>query len=311
MRDATALQTAPRPASDAPGPILEARGLRRRYGGRWVLDGIDLSLAPGSILGLLGRNGAGKSTLLRCLLGLAPTDGGQALVYGTPSWELGAVEKARLGYVAQTPRFQPWMTAQQMARYVGAFYPTWDDTLVAGLIARWEIPPTQRIGTLSPGEAQRLAIALALGPHPTLLIMDEPAASLDPGARRAVISAVLEAVASDGTAVLISSHLTSDLERLANRVAFMHGGRIVIDSDLDLLKDTVKRLHIRCDQLPGAFAVPGMLHCERRPDGALVTVRLLQADQEAPLVADLQARYHAAVVVEQLSLEDIFLAVDQ
>jgi len=311
MRETPSLQSPPLPSNDAQGPVLEARGLRRRYGGRWVLDGIDLSLAPGSILGLLGRNGAGKSTLLRCLLGLTPSDGGQALIYGTPSWELGAREKSRLGFVAQTHRFQPWMTPQQMVSYVSAFYPTWDADLVDGLITRWEIPRSQRIGTLSPGEAQRLAIVLALGPRPTLLIMDEPAASLDPGARRAVIGAVLESVASDGTAVLISSHLTSDLERIADRVAFMHGGRIAIDTDLDRLKDTVKRLHIRADHLPEAFAVPGMLHCERRPDGALVTVRLAEAAQAATLVAELQMRYQALVVVEDLSLEDIFLAVDQ
>jgi ABC-2 type transport system ATP-binding protein len=297
--------------SARPPAIIEIQGLRRRYGKRFVLDGVDLTMSAGSVLGLLGRNGAGKSTLLRCMLGLSPSDGGTIQVFGTASAQLGGREKERIGYVAQQSAFQIWMNATQVVAYVSAFYERWDTTLVQRLLRDWEIPPTQRIGTLSPGEAQRLAIILALGHHPELMIMDEPAASLDPSARRAVIAAVLEAVASDGTAVVLSTHLTSDLERVADRVAFLAGGRISIDSDLGSLKDSIKRLSIVAPALPESLELPGIIACERRDGGAVVTMRLGGAETWSQVLTQLTSRYQASVALEDLSLEDIFLAVNR
>ncbi len=295
------------PAGDS--PLVHLQGLRRRYGDRWVLDGVDLELMGGSVLGLLGRNGAGKSTLLRCLLGLSPLDGGSARAFGVEGMRLGADEKSRIGYVAQQANLQPWMTAERIVEYVSAYYEGWDADLVDRLMRAWDIPRTQRLVSLSPGEAQRLSIILALGHHPKLLILDEPAASLDPTARRAVISAVLEAVASDGAGVILSSHLTGDLERVADRVAFLANGRITIDCDLGTLKDTVKRLRISGAVQPRPHPIPGSVACDQREDGAVVTVRLASPEAFPELARALSERHRASVVVEDLSLEDIFVAV--
>ncbi|MEK7414782.1 MAG: ABC transporter ATP-binding protein, partial [Planctomycetota bacterium] len=183
---------------------LIAQGLTKRFDERTVLAGVDLQIPAGSVVGLLGTNGAGKTTLLRCLLGLAKPDAGTAMLLGESSWDLGPAAKARLGYVPQTPAHYAWMRVSDLITYTGTFYPTWDAAHAESMRARWNISATARAGKLSPGEAQRLALVLALAHRPTLLVLDEPAASLDPVGRREFHAAVVEA-AGAGTTVLLST----------------------------------------------------------------------------------------------------------
>lgn len=287
-------------------PVIEAKGLIKRFGTATVLAGVDLAVSPGAVVGLVGRNGAGKTTLIKCLLGLLRITEGKAAIFGEDPWDLSAAAKARLGYVPQVPRLYPWMKASQVIAYTSAFYDEWDHAWTEDLVARWNIPLSQRVSKLSVGQAQQLALVLALGHRPELLILDEPVASLDPHARREFLRSLIQITGDGAHTILFSTHITSDLERVASHVAFMNQGRIAAYHDLDALKDSLKRLRIRSSrELPATLEIPGALRVEVRGHGALATVR-----DAAPQTLDaLRVEWDADVAVEDLNLEEIFLEV--
>ena len=284
--------------------VIAAQDVRRRFADKHVLRGIDLEIPRGSVVGLLGKNAAGKSTLIKCILGLLRIDGGTMHVFNEDAWWLSAESKARLGYVPQEVKLYPWMRVRQMLAYTAAFYPAWNSDLVARLLREWELPPNDRIGPLSVGQLQKLAIILALGHEPDLLILDEPVASLDPVARRDFLRTILQYTQDEGRTILFSTHITSDLERVADRVAILQGGRIAFHDGLDTLKESVKRLRITAaTELPADFTVPGALRVEVAGRNALIAVR----DAGNSLADHLRTQWNATVDVEDLSLEDIFL----
>lgn len=219
------------------GAPLRAVGLDKRYDGHTVLAGVSLEIEAGSVLGLVGRNGAGKSTLIRAMLGLIEVDAGHAEIWGQPSLRMDDAAKARLGYVPQQPTALGWLEIGQMLDFVGRFYPRWDAAYVNKTLERWELPRNKMLAKLSPGERQRVAVLRALAPQPDLLVLDEPAAALDPVARRDLLREIAMRAGESGTTVLFSTHIMSDLERVASHVAFMQSGRIVLHSELDALKE--------------------------------------------------------------------------
>ncbi|MCE5267046.1 MAG: ABC transporter ATP-binding protein [Planctomycetaceae bacterium] len=218
-------------------PAIELRGITKSYGKKPVLAGLDLSVPHGSVVGLLGVNGSGKTTLMKCALGLIRPQAGQARLLGEPSWTLSAAAKARIGYVPQVVNLYPWMKVRHLLEYTAAFYPNWNDDLVARLTKEWDIPRDDRIGPLSVGQLQKVAIVLALGHEPDLLILDEPAASLDPVARRQFLQEIISLAEPGRRTVLFSTHITSDLERVADRVAILKSGRVTWHGLLDDLKE--------------------------------------------------------------------------
>ena len=292
--------------TNAPDPVLRLAGVKKSYGTKVVLDGVDLSIPRGSVVGLLGKNGAGKTTLLKCSLGLARPDVGSISLLGEPVASLSADAKARLGYVPQEISLYRWMRVRQLVQYVAAFYPRWNDALVERLLREWEVDPTDRVGKMSVGTRQKLAIILALAHEPELLILDEPAASLDPAARREFLKAVLAIAAEGHRTVVFSTHITSDLERVADRVAILRSGVIAYDGELDALKDSVKRLHVTAaNPLPQGFDVRGAVWVKVQGNEALVSVR--EASEE--LLDEIRRTHGATVQVEDLNLEDIFVEV--
>jgi ABC-2 type transport system ATP-binding protein len=196
------------------------------------------------------------------------------------------------------------MRVAQLVEYTAAFYPRWNAALAGRLLNDWELDPKARVGPLSVGQFQRLAIVLALGHEPDLLVLDEPAASLDPEARRQFLKTVLD-LAGAGRTVVFSSHITSDLERVADRVAVLKNGRIVYDGEMDALKDRVKRLLIvaAAPLHNGSFQVPGTLRCTVSGNHAQMSVSAFTPE----LVADIARRWSASVEVQDLNLEEIFL----
>ena len=288
--------------SDAP---LRLDQLSKRFGGdRLALDGVSLSIPTGSVTGLLGRNAAGKSTLIQCAVGLLKPTSGSATILGQSAWSLDGDAKSRLGYVPQSIALHAWMRVRQLLDYTAAFYPRWNDALVRDLLRDWDVPAEQRIKTLSPGTLQKLSIILALAHEPELLILDEPAAALDPAARRQFLAALLDVASDSRRTILFSTHITSDLERVADRVALLSAGRLTFDGGLDELKDTVKRLHVTAQNpLAADFDIPGRLRRQIAGHEALVSVRLTSPQ----LLESLEREHAARVQVEDLSLEDIFL----
>jgi len=288
----------------AAADAIDVAGLVKRFGTRAVLDSIDLRVPRGQVIGLLGLNGSGKSTLIKCLLGLLKADEGSATVLGTAAWQLADGEKARIGYVPQEATLYPWLTVRQTVAYVSSFYSSWDRAWGDELLRRWDLPLGQRVGPLSVGQKQKLALVLALGHRPELLILDEPVASLDPVARRWFLETVLETAADGAGTVLFSTHITSDLERVASHVALLREGKVTFHDEIDVLKDRVKRLRIEAQaDLPADLHLPGTLRQEVRGRQALVTVDGV----DAALVAGVRERFAAEVVVDNLNLEEIFL----
>ena len=216
---------------------IELHGIVKSYGKRSVLAGLDLSVRKGSVLGLLGTNGAGKTTLIKCALGLIRPQAGEARLLGEPAWTLSAEAKSRIGYVPQIVNLYPWMKVHQVIDYTSAFYPNWNHDLVARLIKELDIPAGDRIGPLSVGQLQKVAILLALGHEPDLLILDEPAASLDPLARRQFLQMIIDLAEPNKRTVLFSTHITSDLERVADSVAVLKSGVIAWHGLLEALKE--------------------------------------------------------------------------
>jgi ABC-2 type transport system ATP-binding protein len=213
----------------------------KAYGSKQVLTGLDLSVPKGSVLGLLGTNGCGKTTLMKCALGLIRPQAGECRLLDEPSWTLSADAKSRIGYVPQVVNLYPWMKVRHVIDYTAAFYPKWNGELVARLIGEWDIPLNDRIGPLSVGQLQKVAILLALGHEPELLILDEPAASLDPLARRQFLQMIIDLAEPGKRTVLFSTHITSDLERVADRVAILKSGRIAWQG---LLEDLKEQTHV-------------------------------------------------------------------
>jgi ABC-2 type transport system ATP-binding protein len=289
--------------------LVDVRNLTKTFNsGKEVLRGINLQVPRGTVLGLLAKNGAGKTTLLKCMLGLLRPSNGTAMLLGEDVWNLSAAAKERLGYVPQTVSLYSWMKVKHILPYTAAFYPRWNYKLVDDLVERWEVPLGDRVGTLSVGQLQKLAIVLALGHEPELLILDEPAASLDPIARREFLREVLNIAGQSNRTVLFSTHITSDIERVADSVAIIQDGRVTYHGELGELKDSIKRLRITAQHtLPAVFAVPGSLSVHLEDREALVAVR--HATPE--LVGSLRQQWQADVEIEDLNLEDIFLEIHE
>lgn len=284
--------------------VLRVDRLRKSFGDKEVLRGVDLSIEPGTVLGVLGANGSGKTTMIKCALGLLRPTGGQVSIFGENSWDLSASAKVRLGYVPQEVTSYPWMRVRQVIAYTAAFYPRWDSTFVDKLCDQWHVPLEDRVGALSTGQLQTVGIVLALGHHPELLVLDEPVASLDPSARRQFLRTLLDLLQDQKQSILFSTHITSDLERVAQRVAILGDGKIRFHGELDELKDRVKRLRITArHDLPASFAVPGALRCEVAGSRATVSV----ADFDERLVAQMRQTWDADVAVNDLNLEEIFV----
>jgi ABC-2 type transport system ATP-binding protein len=285
-------------------PILAVRGVEKAFGKTRVLQGIDLAIPQGAVVGLLGTNGSGKSTLIKCLVGLLKPDAGDLTIFGESCWNLSALVKSRFGYVPQELRLFPWMKVKHVINYIAAFYPNWDYDLSERLLDEWKLPREHRVGPLSAGEMQKLAIVLALGHRPELLILDEPVASLDPIARREFLRSIMDLAEDQRHTILFSTHITSDLERVATHVALLRDGRIAFHEELDALKDRVKRVRLtRTADFPPHFTIDGALHVEVAGGTAKVTLTHV-SDQ---LVDDLRRIHLAEVSVEDLNLEEIFL----
>lgn len=288
--------------------VLEARGLKKSFERKEVLRGLDFSLSKGSVMGLLGKNGAGKTTLVQCLLGINRADAGELSLLGQSPWDMDTATRHRIGYVPQTATGFSWMRVGELVRYIGSFYSNWNSDKVQRLLSRYELDESAKVGKLSEGQRQRLAIVQAMGHDPDLLILDEPVASLDPSARRNFIKELIDFNARPGKTVLFSTHITSDLERSAAQVAILKDGLIAFNGGIDELKERVCRLHIQA-KVPLPTALPGLqtLRYEVNGNSALAVTDGVSE----PAVGQLEQQLDASIKLEYLSLEDIFVELNR
>ncbi len=283
-------------------PVFEARSLTKRYDDVAALDSIDVSIPAGSIVGLIGPNGSGKSTLLLHASGQCLPTSGTAETFGTPGQALGAAELSRLGVVHQQDRFLPWMTIRQQLAYVGSFYDTWDAALEARLIDDFELETDVRVAALSPGNAQKLSIILAVCHRPDLLLLDEPVSALDPLARETLFRHVFESLACREMTVIVSSHGLRDVERLVDRVICLEKGKVATDAALDDLRETYACWRVTSsDELPASFDEPFILDHTGKGRQASLVVKGADADPDA-----FAARHGVTVTVQPMGLEAIY-----
>ena len=284
--------------------VLRVRGLRKSFKQREVLRGVAWDVPPGRVIGLLGRNGAGKTTLLRCLLGLSPIDAGTVELFGEPMTEPGGERMHRIGFVPQTFDLFPWMKVRAYLDFTAAFYARWNHALAARLLGDWDLDPKQKIGELSQGQRQKLAIVRAIAPQPDLLVLDEPVASLDPQARRAFMTELLELMRHPGKTVIFSTHITADLERAGADIALLRDGRIQFTRPLAELRERfVRAVLTRAEGWPQTPTVAGLL--KAHASGAELQMLLEDADPSA--LRALAEDSGAALRIETPSLEDLFV----
>ncbi|HET7290945.1 MAG TPA: ABC transporter ATP-binding protein [Vicinamibacteria bacterium] len=232
--------------------VLSIEGLVVRYGSRTVLDGVSFEVPRGSVFALLGRNGAGKSSLIRCALGQQRAAGGAARLFGRDAWASRAEAMARVGVVPEEPDAPTDMSARELLAFCGPLYPRWDDGAARSRLERSGVPADVPFGRLSKGQKGTVMLALALAPAPELLILDDPTLGLDAVARRALYDELIGDLADRGTTALVATHDLDGIEPIADRVAILHGARLVVNESLDALKGRYRR--IRCGGSNGSFS---------------------------------------------------------
>jgi len=285
---------------------IEMKGVTKGFKNKPVLTDLDWSVPTGHVVGLVGRNGAGKSTLLRCALGLWNAEGGFVRLLREDPADLSDAVRAQIGYVPQESDLFEWLTATQMLAYFKTFYPRWNQDKVDALMHRWSIPANTVIRLLSGGERQRLSIVRALAHDPSLLVLDEPVASLDPAGRRDFLREVVDRAVEGTTTVVFSTHIFSDLERVAMDIALLKNGRIAVSGPLDQLSEQMRRVE-------GPSAVLADARWGR------VLARSVDSDAQTTLIVvldegseeKLETLADEGVRVQTVGLEDWFIAATQ
>jgi ABC-2 type transport system ATP-binding protein len=201
--------------------VIETRGLTRYFGRRKVVDMIDLRVPRGSVYAFLGRNGSGKTTTLRMLLGLLEPTRGTASVLGHDSLRMPSGVRARIGYMSESHSVYRWMKVKQCAAFQSRFYPRWNQRIFDAVIDHFRLSRSARAAGLSRGERAGLSLALTLAPEPELLVLDDPAIGLDPAARRSLLESMVYVTRRSDRTILFSSHLLSDVERVADYIGVL------------------------------------------------------------------------------------------
>lgn len=217
--------------------VLSVQNLCKSYGD-FALRDVSFDVPAGTITGLIGANGAGKTTTLRVLLGLAPSESGSVRFFDSDSNASDPGTRARIGAVLDGGGFFDDLTAQQMASLIAPAYPDWSKDDYRQLMDMFALDPRKKVKTLSKGMRAKLALVLALSHRADLLIMDEPTSGLDPMTRRELLDVLVDFLGDTDRAVLLSTHITSDLDRIADSIILMDNGEILFQENKDELLDS-------------------------------------------------------------------------
>lgn len=287
--------------------VLSVEGLAVRYGPRTVLEGVSFDVPRGTVFALLGRNGTGKSSLVRCALGQQKPTRGATRLFGEDAWASRPRAMARIGVVPEEPDAPPDMTAAELLAFCAPLYDTWDEAAARARLERSAVPLRQRFGTLSKGQKGAVMLALALAAAPELLVLDDPTLGLDAVARRALYDELIGDLADRGTTALVTTHDLDGIEPIANRVAIVHGSRLVANDALDALKARFRR--IRCAGAtsgPFSWAPFDPITATAKDWGREAVVTNFDEERLAAFAA---RAGQGDVEVAALSLEEIFLAL--
>jgi ABC-2 type transport system ATP-binding protein len=287
--------------------VIETSGLKMRYGDVEALRGLDLAVPAGSICGFLGRNGAGKTTAIKILLGMAHATEGSARIFGLDCGDrkAGVAVRQRVGFVSDEKDLYDFMTVAEMIRFTAAFYPTWRTDLEQTYLRAFDLPSDRRVKALSRGMRTKLALLLALSHGAELVILDEATSGLDPAAAEEVLQALVAHVAREGMTVFFSSHQLAEVDQIADRVAVIDKGKLVIGGALDDLRETWRRIRlVFAGEAPApVFKSAGVERVTR--DGRTLSIVCSSGPEQ--IVAEAQALNPSSVDVAPVTLKEIFL----
>ena len=270
---------------------LELKQLEKRYDG-FTLGPLDLTLPSGAILGLIGENGAGKTTTIKLILDMISRDGGTVMIFGKDNRASFPLGKEDIGVVLDEVSFSECLTAREVGNIMRGVYRGWDAAAYEGYLKRFELPENKRFKEFSLGMKKKLGIAVALSHRAKLLILDEPTGGLDPVARDEAVDLFSEFTRDESHAVLISSHIVSDLEKLCDYIAFLHKGKLML-----------------CEEKDRLYEEYGVLRCARE-DFAAIDPSAVLGRRETPYGVEALLRREDAprgMEVGRVDIEELFV----
>lgn len=268
---------------------LELHGLEKHYPD-FALGPIDLELPGGTVCGLIGENGAGKSTTIKLILDMIDGDAGTVKLFGQEG--ITPLAKADIGVVMGGEGIPTCLTAPQVGKVMAGIYPNWDAAAYADWCRRFDLPENKKYGDYSTGMKMKQCLAVALSHHPKLLLLDEATSGLDPVVRDELIDLLLDFVRDENHAILISSHIVSDLEKLCDTIAFLHKGKLLLCKDKDTLREEYALWHGTAGQL------------EELDKNAIVSRRVTAYGAEALVKRELVP---AGSTLTPVSIEELFV----
>jgi len=215
---------------------LVIEGLSKSYGHVQAVKSVSFSVPAGSVFAFLGENGAGKTTTIKAALGLLRPDAGRIAIFGRDPFADWPAIAPRIGFVPESRALYDTYSVSRTLSLTASFYPTWDHTYVRELVARFGLPLDRRVRDLSKGMRAQLSLVLALGHHPALLILDEPTEGMDPLVRHDFLTTIVAEIVAEDRAILISSHVLSEVERIATHLCLIHQGSVALSGDLESIR---------------------------------------------------------------------------
>lgn len=286
-------------------PALTINELSKNFDGHVALDHASMQVPRGSIYGFIGQNGAGKSTTLKTVMGLIKADRGEVNVLGENAWGLPVATKAKIAYVPEVSFHFSWLSIEGMMDYVGQFYPHWNKKQALDLLDAIHLDPNKSIKSLSLGQTRSVSIIIGLACNAELLILDEPSGNLDVVARRLFQQVLLDYARAGDKTIVLSSHVLTDLERVVDHVGIIHRGKMLVEDELDNLKENLRYLHlIYSASPPEHFDIPGIVHIERFNNEARLAVANLTSEE----LNQYRCTQNAQIDIQPMSLEEIFVA---
>lgn len=275
--------------------VIEIKNVTKDYGD-FKLDNVSFEVPLGCICGFIGQNGAGKTTTIQLILDIIKKDAGEITVFGKDMGKEGPVLKEKIGVVFDEMGYHEFLTANQINTIMKNIYGNWDEEAFFGYLKRFSLPRKKRCGAFSRGMRMKLQIAVALSHNAELLIMDEPTSGLDPIVRNEILQIFQEFVLEENHTILLSSHITGDLERIADMVTFINHGKIILSGD----KNEIMAKH-------------ALMKCKKEEIEQIAKEDMISVRQSAfcteVLVADKEkcAAKYPKMTMEQTTLEDIMI----
>jgi ABC-2 type transport system ATP-binding protein len=283
--------------------ILKINKLRKEYP-EFVLDDIEWNVPKGYVMGLIGPNGAGKTTTIKLIMNLIESDGGYVKIFGLDNIQNEKQIKNKIGYVGEEQYFYDHKSAAWTGEFVSHFYDKWDRERYQSLLEQFEIPPRKRIRKYSKGMKVKLSLAVALSHNPELIMLDEPTSGLDPIIRREVIDFLKTFTEENNKTVILSSHITDDISRIADYITYMINGRIVMTESKDALLSNWKKVHFTSESLDKSV-IDKLENVESHMFGSSGLTKNYPEIQDA-LATGLAS---GDIKVESVGLDDILIAL--